>query len=107
VSVKDESTTTRKVKSWRSWKYKEHSPTPPNSWFIPLVLAKYENLTISGFIILVVGLGGNRRRSITKVILDVKTLVKVVEERAEGLEEVVEQMEILEIEKVAIIIVRG
>jgi hypothetical protein len=37
---------------------------------------------------------------------DLKTIVKVIEQKVEGLEEVVEQMEILEIEKVVLIIVR-
>jgi hypothetical protein len=71
------------------------------------VLVEYENLTVSGCVILVVGLGGNRRRSITKVIMELKTLGKVVEQRAEGLEEVVEHMEILEIEKIVVIIIKG
>jgi hypothetical protein len=54
------------------------------------VLAEYENPTINGCVILVVGSRGNRRICIVKVILDLKTLVKVVEQRANDLEEVVE-----------------
>ncbi len=54
------------------------------------MLAEYENPIVSGCVILVVGLGGNRRRSMTKVIMDLKTLIKVVEQRVQGLDEVVE-----------------
>jgi hypothetical protein len=69
------------------------------------VLIEYENPNISGHVILVVGSRGSRRRSIAKAILNLKTLVKVVEQRVKGLEEVVEQMEILDKEK--IVVIRG
>ncbi len=82
-------------------------PYPSQRLVHIIVLVEYENLTVSGCVILVVGLGGNRRRSITKVIMELKTLGKVVEQRAEGLEEVVEHMEILEIEKIVVIIIKG
>jgi hypothetical protein len=82
-------------------------PYPSQQLVHIIVLVEYENLTVSGCVILVVGLGGNRRRSITKVIMELKTLGKVVEQRAEGLEEVVEHMEILEIEKIVVIIIKG
>jgi hypothetical protein len=52
-----------------------------------MVLAKYENLIINRHVILVVGLGGSRRRSIVEAILDLRTSIKVVEQRAKGLEE--------------------
>jgi hypothetical protein len=39
----------------------------------------------------------------TKAIFDLRTLVKVVEQKVEGMEEVVEHMEILERKKVATI----
>jgi hypothetical protein len=64
---------------------------------------KYENPPGGGCVVLVVKSRGNRRRSITKEILDLRTLVKVLEQRAEDLEEVVEHMEILDKEKVAAI----
>jgi hypothetical protein len=51
----------------------------------------------------VVGSRDNRRRSMTKAILDLRTLIKVVEQKVEGMEEVVEHMEILERKKVATI----
>ncbi len=54
------------------------------------MLAKYENLVVNGRIVSMVGLGGSRKRSIVEAILDLKTLVKVVGLRAEGLEEVME-----------------
>jgi hypothetical protein len=60
------------------------------------VFIKYENLIVNGYVVPMVGLGGNRRRSITEAITDLRTLVKVVEQKAKGLEEAVEQMEILD-----------
>lgn len=54
--------TIRKVRSWRSWKYKERSPTPSQQWVHTTVLAKYDNLVVNGRIVLMAGLGGNRRR---------------------------------------------
>ncbi len=64
---------------------------------------KYENPIVNGYVVPMVGLGGNRKRSITKAITDLRTLVKVVEQKAKGLEEAVEQMEILDREKGATI----
>ncbi len=52
-----------------------------------------------------VGSGDSRKRSITKAISDLRTLIKAIEQRAKGMEEVVEHMEILERNKV--IIIRG
>jgi hypothetical protein len=52
------------------------------------VLVEYENPSISGHVIPVVGLGGSRKRSIAKAILNLRTLVKVVQQKVEGLEEV-------------------
>jgi len=54
------------------------------------VLAKYENLVVNGRILSMVGLGGNKRRSIVEAILELRTYVKMVGQRAKGLEEVME-----------------
>lgn len=62
MKVEEESMTIRKVRSWRSWKYKERSPTPSQQWVHTTVLAKYDNLVVNGRIVLMAGLGGNRRR---------------------------------------------
>jgi hypothetical protein len=51
------------------------------------MFAKYENLTINGRMVLMVKSKGNRRISIVKVILDLRTLRKVVEQRTKGLRE--------------------
>jgi hypothetical protein len=67
------------------------------------MLTKYDNPNSGGCVVPVVKSGGNRRRSITKEILDLKTSVKVVKYMAKSLEQVMEQMEILDKEKVATI----
>jgi len=67
------------------------------------MLIEYENPIINGCVVLVVKSRGSRGRSIVNVILDLRTSIKVVEQRVEGLEEVVKQMEILDKEKVATI----
>jgi hypothetical protein len=54
-----------------------------------------------------IGSGGNRRISITKVSLDLMTLVKGIEQKVEGLEAIVEQMEMLERNNVATIMIGG
>ncbi len=72
---------TWKVKSWRSKKYKECSPTPFHQLVHTIVLAEYGDPTINGLVVLVVRFKGNRRRSITHVILDLRTSIKVVEQR--------------------------
>jgi hypothetical protein len=69
------------------------------------MLIEYKNPNVSGHVLLVVGSGGSRRRSIAKAIFNIKTLVKVVEQKVEGLEEVVKHMEILDKEK--IVAIRG
>jgi len=67
------------------------------------VFIEYENPNVSGHVILMVGLGGSRRRSIAHAIFNLRTLVKLVEQKVEGLEEVVEHREILDKEKITAI----
>lgn len=47
----------------------------------------YDNLIMSRHIVPTVGSRGNRRRSIVEAILDLRTSIKVVEQKAKGLEE--------------------
>jgi len=51
---------------------------------------EYENPTINGCMVLVVKSRGNRRIYIAKTILNLRTLIKLVEQRIEGLEEVMD-----------------
>ncbi len=73
---------TWKVKSRRSRKYKECSPTPFHQLVHTTVLVEYGDPTINGHVVLVVRLRGNRRRSITHAIMDLRTFSK--SGRAEG-----------------------
>jgi hypothetical protein len=50
-----------------------------------MVFVEYKNPTTSGHVVLVVKSGGNKRRSIVETILDLRTSVKVVEQRAKKL----------------------
>jgi len=103
VKVEEEFMAIGKVRNQRSWKYKDGSFTPFQELVDTIVFIEYENPNVSGHVILMVGSGGSRRRSITQVIFNLRTLVKLVEQNVEGLEEVVEHMEILDKEKIAAI----
>jgi hypothetical protein len=54
------------------------------------MFTKYENPTINGRMVRMVKSKGNRRISIIGAILNLRTIVKVVEQMTKGLKEVVE-----------------
>jgi len=90
VKVEEESMTTRKVKSQNGKKYKEHSPTSSQQSIHATMFTEYENPTINGCMVLVVKSRGNKRIYIAEAILNLKTSVKLVEQKIEGLEEVMD-----------------